>query len=348
MDTVTEGNLAVVSRQTGEISLMGVGSAVEMQRALDEMQAKIKLVQQFIKEVMVEGLDVGVIPGTDKRALFQPGADKLNALFGFARFLISKDEVKDHNTGHYDVTVRVGLRHKATGTVVGEAEGTCSTRESKYAYRWVYESQVPVGIDKNTLVSQTFKARAKPGQREEDRAEYVKYRLDNDDLFSLWNTVLQMAIKRGYVAVTKNATGLSGIFNLDEKDLEAWMDGEEIGKERLEKQKKGPKAGDEKADFNPFAVDGGGAGGTARGANDISEPQEKKIIGDAKRKGVDEAGIKALVVYTKKKPLDKLTKAEASAVIDFLTKTEQADLQALAAKAAEATPQWTAEELGDK
>ncbi len=347
MDIKTEGSMALVPRQAGDLAdISSAGSAVEMKRNLDDLKAKLVLVQQFIKDVMVDGQDYGVIPGTDKPTLLNPGADRLNFLYGYARRIASKEENKDFATGHYDATVRVQLIHKGTGVVVGEGEGSCSTYESKYRYRWAYESQLPKGIDKTALQSQTFKSK-----KDADK-EYTKYRVENPDLYDVWNTVLKMAIKRGYVAATLTATGLSGVFNQNEEEFEAWLDGQEAeaGKEKLEKVKAGPKAGDEKADFDPFAVEGGGAGGDkpARGASDLSEAQEGKIIGDAKRKGVDAEGIKALVVYTKKKPLNKLTKAEASAVIDFIGKTEAADLQALAAKAIASPPPFTAEEMGDQ
>ncbi len=348
MDIKTDGSMALATRQAGDFAdISSAGSAIEMKRNLDDLKAKLILVQQFIKDVMVEGQDYGVIPGTDKPTLLNPGADKLCFLYGYARHIASKEEHKDFATGHYDATVRVQMIHKGTGVVVGEGEGSCSTHESKYRYRWAYDSQLPRGIDKAALQSQTFKSKKAGG------GEFTKYRVENPDLYDVWNTVLKMAIKRAYVAAALTSTGLSGVFNQNEEEFEAWLEGQEAdgnGKERMEKVKHKAQPGDEKAEFNPFAVDGGGAGGDkpARGANDISEAQEGKIIGDAKRKGVDAEGIKALVVYTKKKPLNKLTKAEASAVIDFIGKTEAADLQALAAKAIESPPPFTAEEMGDQ
>ena len=342
----TDGTAALATvRQVGEIvDISSSDSAVMMKRNLDELKTKLALVQQFMKEVMVEDQDYGTIPGTDKPTLLNPGADKINFLYGFARHIASKEENKDFATGQYDATVRVQLIHKATGTVVGEGEGSCSTYESKYRYRWAFESELPRGIDKASLSSREFESK-KNGKK------YFKYRVENPDLFDVWNTVLKMAVKRAYVAATLTATGLSGIFNQNEEEFDAWLEGQETegGKERLEKVKTGPKAGDERADFDPHAAFGGAGGDKpARGPGDISEAQERKIIGDAKRKGVDVAGIKALIVFTKKKALDKLTKAEASAVIEFIGKTEAADLQALAAKAIEAPPSFTAEEMGDK
>ncbi|MGL5512626.1 MAG: hypothetical protein ACRDBM_05220 [Sporomusa sp.] len=301
------------------VDMTGFNSATEMQRNLVDMKAKIDAVQRFVKEVMSKDLDYGVIPGTENRTLFQPGADKLNALYGFARYIVSKEENKDFKSGHYDVTIRIQLRHRDSGLCVGEGEGFCATYESKYRYRWVFERDVPDGVDKKTLLSKTFKAKKKDGQKEEDRKEYTRYRLENQDLFDVWNTVLKMAIKRAYVSATLAATGLSGIFQMDEEDFDSWMEGEENGgKDKLEKQRSAPKVSDEKATFEPPASD-----------NKISQSQYGKIMGDAKRKGIDEDGIKSIVLYVKKKNISELTKAEASAVIKFIADTDEEGLQDL-------------------
>lgn len=313
-------NAVVVQGQGGSSSALidMSGSANELQRNLAELKFKIDAVQGLVKEVMQEGLDYGVIPGTDNRTLFQPGADKLNALYGYAKLIANKEENKDFKTGHYDVTIRVQLRHVNTGVIVGEGEGFCATYESKYRYRWVFQNDLPKGIDKDSLVSKSFKSK-------KDGKEYHRYRLENSDLFDVWNTVLKMAIKRAYVSATLAATGLSGIFQMSEEDFESWMEGEEggaSGKEKFEKVRSAPQASDERASFTP-----------PPSGNKISEKQKGKIIGDAKRKGLDEAGIREIVMYVKKKSLDDLTTAEASAVIDFVSKADEDELQDLILKA---------------
>ncbi len=308
---MNENNVVSID-STSEIVELG-GGVAEMQRNLMDMKAKIDMVQQFIKSVMKDGLDYGVIPYTDSRSLFQPGADKLNFLYGFARHIVSKDEVKNPKTGHYDVTVRIQLRHKATGVVVGEGEGSCSTMETKYRYRWVYERDIPRGVDKGSLLVKEFESKDK-------KSKYAKYRIENTDLCDLWNTVLKMALKRAYVGATLAATGLSGVFQMDEEEFDTWVDGEE----KLEKVRSKPQASDVRGSFTPPASGGG----------KISEKQMAKIFGDAKRKGVEAEGMKDIVLYVKKKPITELTTAEASAVIDFIAKTDEDALQDLIPQAA--------------
>ena len=77
-------------------------------------------------------------------------------------------------------------------TIIAEGVGEASSYESKYRYRWVYESDVPKGLDKESLVNRIFKNK-KTG------AEYAKYRIENSDLIDQWNTILKMAKKRALV-----------------------------------------------------------------------------------------------------------------------------------------------------
>lgn len=195
------------------------GTVMEMASQLEEMKQKLQLVKQFFQQVMEKDVDYGTIPGTDKPALYQPGADKINALYNFSKVIASKEENKDYGTGHYDATIKVQLVHRGSGTLISEGEGSCSTRENKYHYRWVGEKDVPRGIDRNTLQKKDFENR-------NTGAKWSKYRIENEDLFSLWNTVLKMAVKRAYIAATLSGTGLSGLFSQEEDSLEAWIEGD--------------------------------------------------------------------------------------------------------------------------
>jgi hypothetical protein len=207
------------NQSVGSLPVISDGSVMEMANKLEEMKQRLQLVKRFFKEVMEKDVDYGIIPGTDKPALYQPGADKLNALYNFSKVIANKEENKDYNTGHYDATVKVRLIHRGTGIMVAEGEGSCSTRESKYHYRWVYERDIPKGINPADLSSKDY-------ENKTTGAKWTKYRIENEDLFSLWNTVLKMATKRAYVAATLAGTGLSGIFSQEEDEMDAWIEGE--------------------------------------------------------------------------------------------------------------------------
>lgn len=309
---------ALVNTGTGEVVDFTAGGSGEMAVLLAEMENKLKLVQEFFKRVMRKDTDFGIIPGTEKPSLLKPGAEKLLAVYNFASVVKEKNEVRDMKTGYYQAQLVIQIVHRGTGVVVAEGVGEASSFESKYRYRWVFESDLPKGIDKESLTSKTFVSK-KSGK------EYQRYRLENADIIDQWNTVLKMAKKRALVDATLSATGTSGIFTQSEDEMDAWIEGESDMdmKEKMEKKRSAPRESDERATFQPPPSKGG----------KITEKQIGKIIGDAQRKGVDETGIKTIVQYVKKKPLNELTTAEASAVIDFIAKTDEDGLQELIATA---------------
>src|SRR5499427_9820134 len=97
--------------------------------------------------------------------------------------------------GHYTCRATVKLISFNSGKPMGAGTGSCSTRESKYAYRWVYAKDVPTGMDKNLLRKREFEGR--------DGKRYARYRLENEDLADVEGTVLQMAVKRAKSAAVK-------------------------------------------------------------------------------------------------------------------------------------------------
>lgn len=241
------GALATVEQKSGGIMDM-TGTTGDIAARLADMGNKLDLVKTFFKTQMIKDIDYGIIPGTDKPALYKPGAEKLCALYGFSQRVLSKVETRDLATGYYLSEVTVQLTHAASGIVVADGVGECSSYESKYRYRWVFESDIPKNIDKAGLVGKTFESK-RSGK------EYTRYRLENPDLIDQWNTVLKMAKKRALVDATLAATRTSGMFCQTEGELDAWLDSDEIPKqERLEKQKAAPKASDEKHHGNPSAA----------------------------------------------------------------------------------------------
>lgn len=111
----------------------------------------------LIGEVLQEGRDYGLIPGTQKKTLWKPGAERICDAFALrSRFSIVEREIdhdrviewkkrkKRNNTwveesgtsiGLYRYVVKCELIHRATGIVVGEAIGVASTLESRYVDR---------------------------------------------------------------------------------------------------------------------------------------------------------------------------------------------------------------------
>ncbi|MGG1554969.1 hypothetical protein [Paenibacillus ferrarius] len=220
MNEVTVMQPQVSSGQAGGGAIIDYefGSATDLRKKLADMKQKLNLTKEFFREVMQEGVDYGIIPGTDKPTLLKPGAEGLCEFYNFAPTIASKVEDKNFETGYYGVDITIRLIHRGSGAIIGEGVGHANTFESRYRWRWVSEKDLPKGVEKEDLVSK---------ERSGKYGKYQSYRIENDDMHSIWNTVLKMAKKRALVDATLAATRSSGIFTQTEQELEAYLSGED-------------------------------------------------------------------------------------------------------------------------
>src|SRR5690349_18091265 len=112
--------------------------------SIEELIAQTQLVNQALKKVMIKGEHYGVIPGTGRKnpetgeeegkpTLLKAGAEKLCFLFRLgASYTV---QVTDLSGGHKSFTTTCKLHHIATGALIAEGIGICSTLEGKYRYR---------------------------------------------------------------------------------------------------------------------------------------------------------------------------------------------------------------------
>ncbi len=188
-----------------------------------EFVAQMKAItrfQQIVKANMIKGHDYGRIPGTEKDTLFKPGAEKISKLLGLADTYEVIEQTEDWGKAFFHYAVRCTLRSIAHDAIVSTGLGSCNSMESRYRYRWIWPNEVPAGIDKATLVTKKF--RGKTGK------EFTKYRIDNDDIYTLVNTLLKMAKKRALVDAALSAGRLSDVFTQDIEDIAGVAeDGEE-------------------------------------------------------------------------------------------------------------------------
>lgn len=227
---MSEGNLTVMPQSSGgnagggAIVDLEFGSATDLRKKLDAMKQKLNLTKEFFREVMQEGVDYGKIPGTDKPTLYKPGAEGLCEFYNLAPTIGDKVEDKNHETGYYSVDITIRLIHRNTGSIIAEGVGHANTYENRYRWRWFSDYKLPKGIDKSILFSEErdeWKSGRKTGNT------YTMYRLENDDMHSIWNTVLKMAKKRALVDAVLSATRSSGIFSQSEEELNAYLNGDD-------------------------------------------------------------------------------------------------------------------------
>jgi len=172
-----------------------------MELSINEIKAQIQKIQEVMRQVMQNGEHFGVIPGTNKPTLLKAGAEKLCLTF---RLDPQYDSTERCDGDHLTVKSKCSLFHIVTGRRIGSGEGSCSTKESKYAYR-----RTPTG------------------------------KITNDNLADQWNTVLKMANKRALVAAVLNATAASDIFT--QEDLEGMADsGQRFSQEPRQESKPKP------------------------------------------------------------------------------------------------------------
>jgi hypothetical protein len=184
-----------------------------------EVKRRIEELRLFVKEYMVEGEDYGKIPGTDRPTLLKPGAEKLCDVYGLTPQVDILDSTIERDPAYIDYTIRVRLVSRSSGITMAEGVGNCNSYEGRYRWRWVFSSELPsqysTDAAKATLTVKTFKG--KSGK------SFVKYRIENDDIWTLKNTILKQAKKRALIDAVLSATRSSGILTQDVEELREFI-----------------------------------------------------------------------------------------------------------------------------
>ena len=106
-----------------------------MEMSVQDVVGQAQKVLEIMRQTMRAGIHYGaVIPGTNKRSLLKPGAERLCLTFRLApSFNIRR---QDLDGGHREYEIVATLQHQPTGMILGEGVGCASTMESKYRWRW--------------------------------------------------------------------------------------------------------------------------------------------------------------------------------------------------------------------
>ena len=191
-----EGHSVELSPSDNFLPVMSAAQTVERYNAL----------VNFVRQIMREGTDYGVIPGTKKKSLLKPGAEKLCTLFGLsAQFdLMEKEQDWEYEFFHY--------RYKCTlsrdGKVMGNGEGSCNSKEDKYRWRKKPEKYA---------TEEEKKAAVKRVYNDEYRS-YTLY-LPNTEICSQVNTLQKMAQKRALTAAVLITINASDFFTQDLEEI---------------------------------------------------------------------------------------------------------------------------------
>jgi hypothetical protein len=204
--------------------------AIVMAEALKEDSEQRALLQAYVREHMKEGTDYGVIPGTQKPTLLKPGAEKLTDLFRCTPTFDLLEKVEDWEAGLFHYTFRVRITSRDAGTVLAEGFGSANSREGRY--RWRDARRKCPNCGKETIIKGKaeygggwvcFAKKGGCGAKWDDGAAEIEGqeigKVENDDIFTLVNTILKMAKKRALVDGAIALARCSDIFTQDVEDF---------------------------------------------------------------------------------------------------------------------------------
>ena len=202
----------------------------------NQLRLDIRAIARFQAIVRAElrvNHDYGVIPGTgSKPTLLKPGAEKITKLLGLADTYEIAERLEDWDRPLFRYLVKCRLISLSTGVVVSEGLGECNSMESKY--RWRDAQRRCPKCQGETIIRGReeygggwlcFAKRGGCGAKFADNDTAITGqrlgRVENDDIYSLVNTILKMAKKRALVDAALSAGRLSDLFTQDLEDLRA-------------------------------------------------------------------------------------------------------------------------------
>jgi hypothetical protein len=99
---------------------------------ISEARQRTKMLQKFVKDMMIADVDYGIIKGCVKPSLLKPGAEKLCEIFGFSKQVEILNRIEDWDKGLFHYEVKVILTNKRSGVIEAEGIGCCNSREKKF------------------------------------------------------------------------------------------------------------------------------------------------------------------------------------------------------------------------
>lgn len=221
------------------------GLAAAPQIKASDLTHRLAIIREAMTDAMVNNVDYGVVPGTDKPTLLKPGSEKLGVLF---QLDIQLDNEKLWGPGeHLTVISRAIAYHAPTGTRLGYGEGMCSTREKKYAYRKAERACPQCGVQAIIKGKAEYgggwlcwKKKGGCGAKFADGSAEIESQaqgdVENPDLPDCWNTVIKMSEKRARVDCVLAVTGASALFTQDVEDLPEFQQAAEERRDQSQPQ----------------------------------------------------------------------------------------------------------------
>jgi hypothetical protein len=205
-----------------------VGTELLTKEGLATAAAQLKLLEDYVGNVLRKDQDYGVIPGTgSKPTLLKPGAANVIAAFNCYPDAHIETETIDLNQGLILYRVRVDVLRMDDGRRRASGQGSCSSYEKKYRYRNALPICPECGKE-NVRVSKGggFYCWQKTGgcgaNYHHDDGRITSQPIGqviNDDPMEQANTILKMAIKRAEVDAALRLPGVARFFTQDLEDM---------------------------------------------------------------------------------------------------------------------------------
>ena len=189
-------------------------------------KARLENLRKFFKDVMrftTDGKgDYGILPGTTAVALYKPGAEKLAEFYRLIQRPTVTHRREEWDSGFFHYEVQMDLLSRDSGQVMGTGIGSCNTMEARYRWR-IAKLRCPE-CDAEAIIKGKAEygggfvcferkggCKAKFADDDTRITEQKLGQVENDDTYTLVNTVLKMAKKRALVDAVVSITRSAGL-----------------------------------------------------------------------------------------------------------------------------------------
>lgn len=136
---------------------------------VDEVKESDDEMTRFIDEVLVSGVDYGIVPHTSKPTLLKPGAEKILNFLGLIARTEVANRIEDIGAGYFAYECKVYVIDR-DGVVRGEGVGITNSKEGKYAKStgFAVQNTILKMAKKRALVDATLNVGAISGRFTQD------------------------------------------------------------------------------------------------------------------------------------------------------------------------------------
>lgn len=207
-------------------------TAVAPQRSVEAIIAQRDAIEQLIEQVFKPRIHYGEpYPGAKKMVLLKAGAELFMSMFGVRPSWIELLVIEDFENSLFAYRIRCDVIAIGSGQILGSGEGSCNSKEDRYAFRAAKQTCPTCGQQAIIKGKAEYGGgwlcwKSKGGCGAKFAADDVRItgqvlgKVPNENIWDLHNTILKMAEKRAMMAAVITLAGIAGTFEAmeDEED----------------------------------------------------------------------------------------------------------------------------------